>query len=228
MRPIPVTTSLFVALSLLLSACVVSSGCSIHAGPTHHGSGITATETRDTGPFSRIEIAGSTDVEAVVGDSATTVTVTADDNLVGSVTTEVRSGTLRVSLKNGSYSFDVSPIVRVTVPELTSVTVSGSADARVRGLDGESFHSVIQGSGNVRAEGRVDVLEATIRGSGDLELDGLEAREAHVEIAGSGDASVRATGKLTAEVKGSGDVVYRGDPEQVSKSVHGSGSIRKR
>jgi len=225
MKLLLVSFAFFAALCLTFSSCLVSSGCSLQ--PVLHGSGVASSETRDAHGFRNIEVVGSTAVTATVGGGGTTVIVEADDNLIGYITTEVHGDTLRVSLENGSYSFNVPAVVRVTLPELASVTILGSANALVTGLDGGSFASTIKGSGDVRADGRVELLEASVQGSGDMELAELEARDVRVYIAGSGNASVRATMTLEAEIRGSGDVIFGGDPV-VSGSVHGSGSVRKR
>lgn len=187
------------------------------------GSGISKTETRTVTDFRRIVVEGSADLTVRVGE-ATSVSVTGDDNLVAFVTTDVRDGSLVIGMKPGSYSTRVDLRVAITTPGLDAVSIQGSSDAELSGISGESFSAQILGSGDVRASGKVDRLEAAVSGSGDLRLDGLESREARVGISGSGDVEVWTTESLVASISGSGDVRYRGDAK-VTKSVAGSGSV---
>ena len=224
------------ACALLLPACVfvVDGDGHFHrnyhvhegGGDTIDGSGVSKTETRTVTDFHRIAVDGCADLSVQVG-GATSVAVTGDDNLVGFVTTEVRDGSLVIGMKSGSYSTHVNLRVAITTPGLDALSIRGSSDAEVSGIAGGSFSAEIKGSGDVRASGKVDRLDAVIAGSGDLHLDGLEAREANVGVSGSGDVEVWTTESLVASVSGSGDVRYRGDPK-VTKSVAGSGSVSKR
>lgn len=193
---------------------------------TIEGSGVSKTESRTVTEFHRIVVEGSADLSVRVGEP-TSLSVTGDDNLVDFVTTEVREGSLVLGMKPGSYSTRMGVRVAITVPSLDALSIRGSSDADLSGLSGESFSAEIRGSGDVRASGKVDRLDAGISGSGDLHLVGLEARAANVGISGSGDVEVWATETLVASVSGSGDVTYTGEPK-VTKSVAGSGSVSKR
>jgi hypothetical protein len=208
---------------LTLSGCQVSgSGMSLFA--VIRGSGVPKTEERQVGEFSRIQVRGSTDVVVSVGP-ATKVSVTADDNIVGHVTTEVDGDTLEISMKSGNYSTKTDTVVHVAMPRLEALGISGSADATIEGMSGGSLDLSITGSGDIEARGRVDELEASISGSGDMSLYGLESQRAEVSITGSGDIEVNAKESLDASVSGSGDIRYRGQPKTTKKAVHGSGDI---
>jgi hypothetical protein len=228
----------FLTATLLASvstACVFvldNDGSHWHDGHYHnsnsiHGSGVSKTEVRTVADYHRIEVNGGCDVALTVGSPAS-LTVTADDNLLQYLVTEVRDGALVVEMKSGSYSPTTAMKLVATVPALDSMVVRGSSDAVLTGLTGERFTVQISGSGDVRASGKVGAVTAKITGSGDLRLLDLEAREAVVEVSGSGDVDVWATEALTASIAGSGNVSYKGDPPKITKSVAGSGSIKKR
>jgi hypothetical protein len=215
---------------LWLAGCVIAIDSDTHWTHSHHdtiqGSGIAKTEARTVPDFRRIEVRGSADVTARAGE-ATSLSVTGDDNLLSLLTTEVRDGTLVIEMKNGSYSTHLGLKVSATAPALESVSVRGSSDVDASGLKGERFAVQIAGSGDVRASGKVDRLEAGIAGSGDLRLFELEARDARVDVSGSGDVEVWATEVLSAAIAGSGDVRYKGEP-RVTQSIAGSGSVARR
>ena len=224
-----------VALLALVPACIlVVDGDSDWHGPHWHsegknsirGSGVSKTETRTIGDFKKVEINGSCDVSVSVG-SAAGLTVTADDNFLEYIVTEVRDGTLVVEMKSGSYSPSVHMKVYATVPSLAALAIRGSADADVTGLSGDRFELSIEGSGDAKASGKVGAVVAKVAGSGDVNASNVEARDATVEVSGSGDVEVWATDSLTVSIAGSGDVGYKGEPK-VTKSVAGSGSVRKR
>lgn len=212
------------AIPLLLAGCLIQTGSSCSFTGIG-GSGVSKTESRSLPEFKRIATAGSVDVTAKIGTPAS-VGVTGDDNLLEYVTTEVTDGTLKIGMKSGSYHFTNGLKVAITTAELEKVSIAGSSDVDVAGLNGGTFAASIAGSGDIHASGRVDLLEVSVAGSGDLKLADLEAREAKVSIAGSGDARVNATQSLWVKIAGSGDVVYRGEPK-LDKSIAGSGSVTK-
>jgi hypothetical protein len=188
-----------------------------------HGSGVSKTESRAVGSFSKIDLSGSPEVRVAVG-SDTSVAVTADDNILPIIETKVEGDTLRINSKQ-SYSTSLGVKVNITVPSLNGVSISGSGDIKVTGLKAGDMDVSVTGSGNLTLSGGVDGLHARIVGSGDLRAGELAAKRVRVAVTGSGDAAVRATEELDASVTGSGDVRYFGHPHQVRRSVTGSGNI---
>ncbi len=188
-----------------------------------HGSGNIKTESRSVGSFSKIDLTGSPDVEVVVG-SDTSLTVTTDDNILPVIETTVDGDTLNIGSKQ-SYSTSHGVNVKITVPALNGVSISGSGDIHVAGLKAGDMHVNVTGSGDVTLKGDADRLRAQITGSGDVHAADLSAKDVHVTVTGSGDATVRASEQLDATVTGSGDVRYYGNPPQVRKNITGSGDI---
>jgi hypothetical protein len=204
----------------LCVTAIIINNCDVNA---INGSGVSKTEARTVGSFSKIDLSGSPDVEVTVGP-ATSVTVTADDNIVSIIETKVSGSTLSIDSRS-NYSSHVDVKVKITVPTLEGVSVSGSGNIHVTGLKADAMEAGITGSGNVDLNGVADQLKAHITGSGDLRADELSAKHVRVTVTGSGDATIRATEELDATVTGSGDVHYSGDPPQVHKNVTGSGDI---
>ena len=83
----------------------------------------------------------------------------------------------------------------------------------------------MDGSGDIRARGRVDDLEMEVDGSADTMLKDLATQNANVRIDGSGDSELRVARSLELIVEGSGNVTYRGHPS-VSTRLEGSGNVR--
>ena len=78
------------------------------------------------------------------------------------------------------------------------------------------------------AAGAATRLDVTINGDGKARLSQLTARDARAVVSGSGLIQVTATTSLDAAVPGSGTIIYRGNPPQVTTSVTGSGTVTRR
>ena len=84
----------------------------------------------------------------------------------------------------------------------------------------------ISGSGEVLVdEGRVSDFQGKVSGSGDLEMSEVRTDRASLRISGSGSGMIWAEKSLEARVSGSGEVGFRGQPEDVNTSVSGSGNV---
>lgn len=214
---------------LILAAAAPIAGCSMVEALEDHaqvvqGSGKAKTEDRKMGKFTHIAVKGATDCDVTVGKTQK-VEITADDNLLSLVTTEVVGETLVITTK-GSTSTQLGIKARITVPELNGLDIAGSGDSAIRGIKSKTFFVSISGSGDVKASGGADNISTSIAGSGNIDLSGLKAKVGDVSITGSGDVKVSASEKLNATIAGSGNVTYYGNPK-VRKTVMGSGEIVK-
>jgi len=188
------------------------------------GSGISASETRDLPPFAGVELAGSNNVTARVGEEQSVV-VHADDNLVDRITTRVSGGKLVIGNDRGDFRTQSPMGVDVTVTALNELALTGSGTIVAAEVDAKRFSVALSGSGVVRAGGRTDSLEVELNGSGEAQLQDLVARDVHAVVSGSGRALVNATETLDASVPGSGAVEYSGGPTQVKTTVDGVGYV---
>lgn len=202
----------------LLLTTVFATGC------LTRGSGNIEEETRPLDAFSRIETGSSMHVTVLSG-SPSQVVVSADDNLMPMVETDVVDGTLRLKMK-GSFMNASRLTAVVTTPTMDAAEVSGSGKFVANDINSEDFHVDIAGSGSVVLGGAAPKLTASLSGSGSLDSTSLSAATANISVAGSGSAKVSASKSLDAAVTGSGSVRYSGNPADVEKSVSGSGSVR--
>jgi hypothetical protein len=220
-----------------------TAGCAIV-----RGSGKVETETRGVSGFTKVELAGVGELRITSGDTEG-LTVTADDNVLPFISTEVKGDTLVISLEDRGMPITLTSasdiVYRLSVRDLAGVKVSGSGTVRVDGLKTDDLEIEVSGSGTVQAS-RLDVtqlryilsgsgkasmsgaaknLSVDINGSGSLDAAELEATGAYVEINGSGRATVWVKDVLDARVSGSGDIRYYGTP-RVNQDVSGSGNVR--
>ncbi len=188
------------------------------------GSGVPVTQTRDVASFTSVELAGSNDVVVRVGASQSVV-VKADDNLIDRVTTEVKSGTLVIGNTPGSFSTKSPMSVEVTVPTLNALTLAGSGNIVVDDIEAESLEVDLPGSGTLTGNGTATRLDVTVGGSGIVQFTQLVAKDVRAAVAGSGSIFITVTKSLDASISGSGAIVYTGNPQDVTRSVTGSGAI---
>jgi Putative auto-transporter adhesin, head GIN domain len=201
---------------------VLVAGC----GPVVEGSGKIVTETRSVAGFSAVSLGGSGRLVIERG-SPESLSITADDNLMQYIGSEVRGRTLALEQKdnvNLSPSKDI--VFRLTVKDLDNIDISGSGSADAKGLQGDKLMVGVSGSGEISLEGTVNDLAVDISGSGQYHGRGMSSKRARVDISGSGGALLAVSEQLDATVSGSGSIEYIGNP-QVRQDISGSGSIRK-
>jgi hypothetical protein len=206
-------------LSLAVSAC----GVSVAEDGKHE------VRSRDVAPFSRIELRGSTEVTVGRGRQAA-LRLEGGTNRVDDLRTWVEDGTLVVEQEDTSGTIDIGgdpARVVARAPGIEAVRIDGSGKVVLRDLHGPRLATTIRGSGEVRAGGQVERLRSRIDGSGTLRLAALQADDAAVAISGSGSADLGTTDRLHAEIDGSANVTYAGEPA-ITEGVSGSGRIERR
>lgn len=220
---------LLLAVVPILAACdACTSDCFTVSGegPVIKGSGTLKTEDRVVGPFTAIQLSGVGNLLIErLGD--VTVSVTADDNLVSLFTTEVRDGTLHLSLAKGKSVSGKQPLYKVTVAALREIAVAGSGSVEANRLAGDALSVSVAGSGSGRFTGQVTDLAITISGSGSGDASKLVAKRGKVVVSGSGDVTVNASDELDAKISGSGSIWYLGNPK-ITSQIAGSGSIKQK
>ncbi|WP_241496208.1 GIN domain-containing protein [Pseudomonas syringae] len=137
-------------------------------------------------------------------------------------------GTINVGGRQGGVTmqFKGRCFVGVALPEAPSIRIKGSGDVTLYDLQQSVLDLGVQGSGDITAFGRVDLLDAEVAGSGDVDTSELVATSAKLSVAGSGDIDAYVSNSVKARVAGSGDIVIRGNPPIRDPSVAGSGDIK--
>jgi len=215
--------SLFIpaAIALFVSGCNVDFN-----SPSINGSGKAATDTRSVSGFRSVEMSGGGELQ-IEQTGTESLAISADDNLLQYLTSDVRGGQLRLGMKNGSFSALTPVFYKLTVKNLNGIALSGSGSINGKALATDSMKIESSGSGEITMAGSADHMEVVISGSGNVHGEGFKSKDARVEIDGSGSATVAASERLDVTIKGSGNVEYIGDP-MVSTSKHGSGTVNRR
>jgi hypothetical protein len=208
----------FVALSVLVAGCSSSERVK--------GSGNVISENRTVSDFDSVALAGSGHLE-LEQNGTESLSISADDNILPLLTSEVRGHQLVLRVKSGYNLSPSKPIVfKVGSKSLKGISCAGDTTSDLKGLHTEELKLEIAGSGDMSAEGSADRQEVSIAGSGKYLGGGLKSRDAKISIAGSGDAVLTVSDSLDVNIAGSGSIKYFGDPK-IKQSVVGSGSITK-
>ena len=211
------------------------------------GSGNIVTETRNTGSFDAISVGGSFDVEVKMGD-AMSVVVEADDNIMKYIETKVSGNTLKISTEDLHSFSDVHMKVYVTVPVLTAVSASASAEVVGENILTSADKLVFKASSSASIKAEVDapdiVTDAnssasiTLRGktknhkteaSSSAEINAFEllTENTTANVSSSANIEVHASVSLNAHASSSGSVEYKG-AATVTKSENSSGTVSKK
>lgn len=205
------------------------------------------TERRDVSGFSEVGFGVSGEVIISLGKQYSVV-LEGDRDYIREIETKVYGSELRI--KRDKW-FDVGNrkvVVRITMPELKGVSVSGSGKVTVNDpLRGEDLNIGISGSGkallrdvalksvdcsisgsgslNIAGEGTVDRLELHISGSGNYVGETTRVGVLEASISGSGNCDCLVSDMLKASISGSGNIRYSGNPK-IDASISGSGKVR--
>ncbi|NTW39162.1 MAG: DUF2807 domain-containing protein [Cellulomonadaceae bacterium] len=235
----PRRTTLVVGLAIAAAAALALTACGMPAGKQ-------TTQERDVADVTSVRLLTSGTLTVEEGGTPS-LTVTAGENVLGRLTSDVRDGVLVLGVDGSSlgamtgsisYHLVVDRLDAVTVEGSGDVTadaatgtrldvaVRGSGDVTVSGVDVRSVAVAIAGSGDVSLAGRADDQAVVIEGSGDYLAASLATRDATVSVEGSGDVDVDATGTLDVRIAGSGSVTHTGGAA-VTSDVAGSGEVRE-
>lgn len=191
------------------------------------GSGKSATESRSVSGFTSVELSGSGELQ-IEQTGKESLTITADDNLLQYLTSDVSNGRLKLGTKNGTSISNTVPVVyKLTAKNLDAIELSGSGSVNAQALASDSMKIELSGSGEITTAGSADRMDLIISGSGSVHGEGFKNKDARIEINGSGNATVSASSKLDVHINGSGSVEYIGDPA-VTTANNGSGTVTKK
>ena len=233
-------TPLYILLAIVL--LTGTTGCK-----KINGKGDTITEHRTVTNYSSIEVS----IPATVNfrpDSVYSLSVSAQENLVSYIETEVDGGQLLIRMRDHYSLGKHDPVtVTITAPSVSSLAVSGSGDFNVSGAwaPGDTRLSIsgsgsilvdtlsagflkqeISGSGSIKINrGSATASDLVISGSGSMHTENVRTNNSSATISGSGDIYCWVIEKLIATISGSGSIYYHGDPN-VEVYVSGSGTVK--
>ncbi len=205
---------------LVAVSCAIA-GCKFERGVV--GSGVRKSEKRDLKSFNAIDTGGAYDVDITCQKPAS-FEIEADDNLLPLIKTEVRDGVLYVTSER-QFHTSKSPFLRITLPDLNSVTTNGAGDVKIADANSNDLTIKSTGAASINAAGKAKSVTISSNGAGSINASGLMAEKAKVDISGAAKVDVYASDQLDVTLSGVGNVNYSGNPKVVNKHVSGFGSV---
>ena len=216
------------------------------------GSGKTVVQERKLAAFTSVSHLSSTFNITIKQSNVSKVIVTADDNLIDYILTEVSNGTLTVSVKPEiSYS---EPHVTITVytPHLNEVVMKGTGNVTVLSVKEDHFTVTCKGTGSFKCDclvaykdlvlqssgtGKIDVsylcrksLTIINRGTGSIKTKVLQDGTEQVNVQNAGTGTITMEGlsvsQLSLKNTGTGSVYPKGKAENLTLENDGTGHIK--
>jgi hypothetical protein len=202
----------------------VSSYTGTNANGSGNNNGPVTKESRNVSGFDGIELRGVGDL-IIRQTGRESLTVEAEKDVLPEITTRVVEGRLIIGSGSNPAVHTTRPInFYVTVKDLNSLAVLGTANAAATGIETDSLTVTIDGAGNVRMGGQADEQAVAISGTSNYLAQNLQSRDAKIAVAGAGSAVVNVKEKLDAEISGVGSIEYVGHP-RVQQTVSGAGHV---
>jgi hypothetical protein len=215
-------------------------------GPGVSGSGNVVTESRKVSGFDSISVEYPAQVSVKQGN-AESLKISAEDNLLPNLKTEVKNGTLEIFYKktDDKHVNPTKPVViAIVVKDLSEVDFSSAGELTLDGLktdnldvslsgagsldlneiDVKKLSINLSGAGGTTASGTADDLDVNISGFGDFKGADLHSQTVSIHISGTGGATVWVDDQLDVNISGAGSVNYYGSPD-VTKQVSGIGGV---
>ena len=204
---------------------LVAAGCHRNFTSNISGSGKRALQKREVASFASISTQGAFDIQ-VVCQKAVSLEIEGDDNILPLITTEVNNSVLYIKNIQG-YSVREPIKVRISVPNLDGITVSGAGKTDISGIKNDKFEIDSSGAPTIRVSGATKVVDIDTSGAAKIDTSRLQASRAVVDSKGVSKVDLSAADQLDVTISGPSRVTYKGDPV-VTKTVHGPGSVEKK
>ena len=227
---------------------VFASGCREIAGERVKGSGHVITENRSTSDFNSIDVSGAIDVY-VRQDSATSVKVEADDNILEYIEVHTEGSRLEIYTQNNIRLRPSNKIkVYISSPEYKEIQVSGASSVRCENeitsmmyltsdlsgasegrleLNAPKISVNVTGASNANIKGKTKDFEGRASGASEIRGFDLLSENADVDASGASNIEIYASVRIDGQSSGASSVNYKGNA-QSSVEKSGASSVNKK
>ncbi len=209
------------------------------------GSGNAVTQELPISDFTKVEAGNSFKVTVTRADRFN-VQVKADDNLIEHLDVRKDGDTLVIRLKSGKSTRNATLEAEVSLPELTSVKLTGASKGTVRGFASEGeFRAELSGASKLSGEIQAAHTDVRLSGASSLKLTGsspsfslkgsgasraimedFAINSAEVHLSGASTATLNVKDKFgPVALSGASKLVYLGDPTFQDFQTSGASSI---
>ena len=211
--------------------------------PLKKSGGPVKTEKRNITTFSAVEARDAVEIDFMSGTAAS-LTVDAPADLISKVLTEVKDGTLYISVDEKIYGTRDPIRIHIQSPELNKVKMSGACSFDLRSpLNNAAFNLDLSGASsfsgtlyNSQTEiemtgasvaeigGITNQLTAHTSGASSLDAEKFSAVHVKIESSGASNSSLFADSSLQAKASGASSISYSGHPSKTEQHTS-SGAI---
>ncbi|PJJ79395.1 head GIN domain-containing protein [Mucilaginibacter auburnensis] len=233
----------FIGAAFLATILFTSQACKENC---LQGSGNEKTDKRQLTAFSQLEITGSFNV-TLVQDSSNAVTITADDNIVSVIKTDVSGDKLKISSDKKNLCSTKEIAITIGVRNLKAISASGAIDMASRGhlnlgdldidlagatklnLDVTAANIETEASGvnEITLKGQARSHKIEFSGSGNLKAFDLVTGNYNIESSGQSDCEINVLNELNIHTTGASEIKYKGTPTKINKSKTGALTLTK-
>jgi len=195
--------------------------------------------------FDKVEVGNAFTVDISQGETFSVV-LDVGDSLIEYLVVGKEGDTLKIGLKEGGDRIAGRKNADIIMPDLTSLSLSGSSDGTVNGFKSSQAFEVSL-SGDSSLQGEVEAGDAnfsvdgasrvTITGSGQtviveaggastIDLSKFSSMDTNVSAGGDGEVTVNASGLLNVQADGDSTVYYMGNPILGTINSTGSSEVR--
>ncbi|HEX4415252.1 MAG TPA: head GIN domain-containing protein [Lacipirellulaceae bacterium] len=211
------------------------------SGPKLIGSGGAATAQREVEKFADISVSSAIKLDVNVGPEVE-IAVTADDNILPHVITEVAGDRLKIYVDQ-NYKSKLGVKVNMSTPELRGLRGSGAVKTTVTNASGERFRLGLSGASECKWKGEVEALamkldggskanvsgsatrlDANCSGAAKLDARDLTAKSGKLVLSGASTARVNVSDVLNVTASGASSLKYAGQPT-IEKTVSGASRV---
>jgi hypothetical protein len=231
---------------ILLVTVIWLPGCA-RAGSALNGSGKIIDQDMKIADFSSVEVKGAFILEIIQGESAKVI-IRTDDNLVNRVRVSLENKIVKIGIDAPSSFFPTSLIVKITMPQITGLNLSGGAKAILKGFkSSKEFNlllaegSILNGSleagvmdftlseaSQVVLKGTATKLTLDCKDASKLDLGELALTSAHLKLRGASEATMNVGGEFVVLLSDASKLYYIGNPIFTNTYITGGSTmIRK-
>lgn len=228
-------------LSTLIIIFAIFSSCNKSC---EKGSGKPGTEDRKVAAFTKIITNGN--FKVVLKQGAAALKVTTDDNLLKLVETEVSGDELRI--KTDGNICNAGPVtIEITNPDYQAVKSSGVIDLSSDGnlaikdfdmelagvskvnldMNAANVKTLASGSADISLKGQATTNTVTMNGSSKLNALDFAVANYRIETRGDTHCVINVLNELSVDIKGAGNVEYKGNPAKINNENSVAASIKK-
>jgi hypothetical protein len=222
-----ISTGILVILSLFILS---APGCS-RAVSSVNGSGKVIDQEIEVADFDSINAQGEFILDIVQSDTVSVILST-DDNLMSRIKLVRERKTLKISIEAPANFFPTSLKIKIFMPQITGINLSGGAKATVSGFKSDEVFSLfLADKGNLKGSleaGEVNLhlsdastlaltgsaaeLNLTALKDSKLDLKDFSLKQASVKLEEASEAIVNINGRIDLELRGKSKVFFLGNP----------------